>query len=118
MSLVLLIQNDVESALKKVCSILGSLKEECNVLLTTFFPQIWQMIVNGEVSDSVCGGGGGWMCLCVSVHAALNLPVTNQVTLPLIGYHLHLYSDKALYQSHGQGMLYVPTFIHLPMTYA
>ena len=56
---VLHFQDDVEKALKDVCSVLSSLKDECDVLLETFFPQIYQMIVNEMVSDSVC------VCVCV-----------------------------------------------------
>ena len=56
------LQQEVEDALKKVCSALGSLKDECGTLVTTFFPQIWQLIVNQVVSGSVC------VCLCLSAH--------------------------------------------------
>ena len=83
---VLLFQQDAEDALKEACSVLGSLKEECDLLLTSFFPQIWEMIVNEVVSDSVhmCVS----VCLCyymtlyvLHVHVCMYLSIPKILNL-------------------------------------
>ena len=39
-------QEEAEEALDKFCEVLGSLKEECQTMVNTFFPQIWDMVIN------------------------------------------------------------------------
>ena len=44
-------QAEVLQELEQVCKILGSLADECNTLLSDFFPQLWDAIVNKLVSQ-------------------------------------------------------------------
>ena len=50
MFLFLLWQAEVQKELEQLCSVLGSLKDECETLLTDFFPEFWDAIVNKLVS--------------------------------------------------------------------
>lgn len=47
-------QSEAQAALEDLCSKLGSLKDECDTLVTTFFPQIWNLLVNQTDPDKVC----------------------------------------------------------------
>ena len=46
---------EIEDGLKKVCHDLGSLESVCEGLLDSYFPQIWQLLINKVVSVGVAG---------------------------------------------------------------
>ena len=58
--------------MEKLCSVLGSLKDECNTLVTTFFPQIWQLLISKAVS-------GRAPCACVCINFALSLSLSLRI---------------------------------------
>ena len=42
-------QAEAQAALDDLCSKLGSLGDECKTLVDSYFPQIWQMLINEAV---------------------------------------------------------------------
>lgn len=61
---------EVQKELEQLCNVLGSLKDECETLLTDFFPEFWNAIVNKLDPSSVCASIG----LCSSASKAAELP--------------------------------------------
>ena len=43
-------QAEVQKELEQLCNVLGSLKDECDTLLTDFFPELWNALVSKLVS--------------------------------------------------------------------
>ena len=65
------LQTEAQQALDDLCSKLGSLGDECKTLVDSYFPQIWQLLINKVDPDSVCSAIG--LCKSSSIKVRTNM---------------------------------------------
>ena len=77
-------QAEAKAAVEQLCSVLGSLKDECKTLVDSYFDQIWKLLVQQAVSaraHTCVWGGGGGILFILSLSLSLSLSLIRIQTL-------------------------------------